>query len=155
MSFVFDTSSFRSLSSYFPDVFKAFWTRFDSAVAAGEILSTREVMQELQRQDADHVLDWAKKNAPIFTVPSPAETTFVGNILSVPHFQQIIGTKQRLNGTPVADPFVIACAAISRGTVVTEERLKPNAARIPNVCDHFGVACTNLEGFLRAKRWSF
>jgi hypothetical protein len=41
------------------------------------------------------------------------------------------------------------------GTVVTQERLKPNAAKIPNVCGHFGTACTTFEGFLKAKGWSF
>jgi hypothetical protein len=56
---------------------------------------------------------------------------------------------------PVADPFVIACAKIRGGTVVTEERLKPNAARIPNICQHFGIPCTNLEGFMQLMGWNF
>ena len=155
MTFAFDTSSFRSLGSIYPDVFKAFWAQFDSATAAGEIISTREVMQELLRQDSDHVLAWAKKNSAIFTIPTAAETAFVGRILAVGHFQQIIGTKQRLNGTPVADPFIIARAAVAGGTVITEERLRPNAARIPNVCQHFAVPWSNLEGFLKAKNWSY
>jgi hypothetical protein len=32
---------------------------------------------------------------------------------------------------------------------------EPNGAKIPNVCAHFGIACTNFEGFLKAKGWSF
>ena len=155
MIYAFDTSSFIRLNSYYPDVFPAFWQQFDEAVAAGVVISTREVLRELDREDPDHALTWAKKNADVFTMPNDDETKFVGQILAVPHFQQLIGTKARLVGTPVADPFVIACAAVRKGTVVTEERLKSNSAKIPNVCQHFGIACLNLEKFMRAVGWSF
>lgn len=60
-----------------------------------------------------------------------------------------------LVGDPAADPFVIARAKIIGGCVVTEEKLKPNAAQIPNVCDHFGIDCTNLEGLIEAEGWQF
>jgi Domain of unknown function (DUF4411) len=155
MIYVFDTSAFIRLNSYYPDVFPAFWEQFDQAVAARDIISTREVLRELDREDPDHVLTWAKRNLDVFAMPTGDETKFVGLILAVPHFQQLIGTKARLTGTPVADPFVIACAAIRNGTVVTEEKLKQNAAKIPNVCQHFNVQCTNLENFMRAVGWSF
>jgi Domain of unknown function (DUF4411) len=155
MIYVFDTSSFIRLNSYFPDVFPAFWHQFDQAVGAGEIVSTREVLRELDREDPDHVLTWAKRNVAVFAMPNNQETQFVGRILAVPHFQQLIGMKARLTGTPVADPFVIACAAVRDGIVVTEEKLKQNAAKIPNVCQHFKVDCVSLEGFMRAVGWSF
>jgi hypothetical protein len=76
-------------------------------------------------------------------------------IFKVKHFQALIGEKQRLKGTPVADAFVIACARRYGGTVVTEERLKPNAAKIPNVCDHFKIGCISLEGFMQQQAWKF
>jgi hypothetical protein len=143
------------MNSYYPEVFPAFWQQFDQAVAAGVIASTREVLRELDRQDPGHVHTWAKENGGVFATPTDEETRFVGRLLAVPHFQQLIGTKAQLVGTPVADPFVIACAAVRKGTVVTEERLKPNAAKIPNVCQHFNVECLNLEKFMRAVAWSF
>jgi hypothetical protein len=155
MIYVFDTGAFIRLNSYYPDVFPGFWQKFDQTVAAGDIVSTREVLRELDREDPDHVLVWAKRNMEVFTTPTADETSFVGRILAVQHFQQIIGTKARLTGTPVADPFVIACAACRGGTVVTEEKEKPNSAKIPNVCVHFGVDCMNLERFMRAIGWSF
>ena len=113
------------------------------------------MLRELEREEPDHVFAWAKQNGAVFTTPSAAETEFVGQILGVQHFQQIIGTKARFTGTPVADPFVIACAAVRTGTVVTEERRKPNSAKIPSVCDHFGIDSVNLEGFMRAIDWTF
>lgn len=155
MIYVFDTSAFIRLNSYYPDVFPAFWEQFDQAVTAGDIISTREVLRELDREDPDVVLARAKRNSDVFATPAADETNFVGRILAVPHFQQLIGAKARLTGTPVADPFVIACAAVRNGTVVTEERLKQNAAKIPNVCQHFNVQCCNLEQFMRAVGWSF
>ena len=78
-------------------------------------------------------------------------------IFQIPHFQSLIGEKQRLTGTPVADPFVIACAKVRKGTVVTEEKLKSNAAKIPNVCQHPSVKvdCIDLEAFMQKQGWSF
>jgi uncharacterized protein DUF4411 len=155
MIYVFDTSSLIRLNSYYPDVFPGFWQQFDEVVASGDVVSTREVLRELERDDPDHVFTWAQKNGSVFTTPTDDETNFVGRILAVPHFQQIIGTKARLTGTPVADPFVIACASARNGTVVTEERRKPNSAKIPTVCDHFGVSCVSFEDFMRATGWKF
>jgi Domain of unknown function (DUF4411) len=143
------------LNSYYPDIFPGFWQQFNEAVAAGEIVSKREVLRELEREEPDYVFAWAKQNASIFTTPTSAETGYVSRILALPHFQQIIGTKARLTGTPVADPFVIASAGVRNGTVVTQERRRPNSAKIPTVCDHFGIKSVNLEEFMRNIGWTF
>ncbi len=125
-------------------------------VAAGQISSTREVWNELDRTTISRpVHQWAKQNRQIFTTPTGDELKFVATILRVSHFQQLIGSKQQLMGTPVADPFVVSCAKTRQGTVVTQEQLKPNAAKIPNVCQHFQVPCVNLEAFMTSQRWSF
>jgi len=60
-----------------------------------------------------------------------------------------------LRGYPVADPFVVARAQSIEACVVTEEASKPNAAKIPNVCDHFGVRFTDVKGFLSEVGWRF
>ncbi len=155
MIYVFDTNSFSEMSPYFPDVFPAFWKNFESAIAAGEVTSTKEVFRELKDGAENHVLDWCKLNATIFSTPDARETQFVARILAVPHFRQLIGSKQALRGTPVADPFIIARAAVLGGTVVSEESFKRNAAKIPNVCQYFGIPCIKLGDFLRAKGWRF
>jgi len=33
--------------------------------------------------------------------------------------------------------------------------LKPQAAKIPNVCQHFSVPCMDLETFMQQQGWSF
>lgn len=155
MIYVFDANSFSEMSPYFPDIFPTFWTRFEEALAAGEITSTREVLRELTDGPQHHVLDWCNGNKAIFATPDAQETAFVARIFAVPHFGGLIGEKQRLRGTPVADPFLIARASVLNGTVVSEESPKPNKPNIPAVCQHFGVPCVKLGDFLRAKGWQF
>ena len=87
--------------------------------------------------------------------PSVEEMQFVGQIFIVPHFRTLIRKRETLVGTPVADPFLIAKAKVDNRLLVTQETLKPNAAKIPNVCEHFGVAYTNLEGFMEREGWQF
>lgn len=156
MIYVFDTSSVRSLQHFYPSVFKTIWGGLDILIQHQSLISTREVWNELERQNVSaDVLAWAKQNKQIFTTPTAAELQFVAQIFQIKHFQSLIGEQQRLKGTPVADPFIIACAKIKGGTVVTEELLKPTAAKIPNVCQHFNVPCTDLEGFMQQQGWAF
>ncbi|HGO6127318.1 TPA: PIN domain-containing protein [Burkholderia cepacia] len=165
MIYVFDTSSIRSLQHFYPRVFRSIWDGIERLVGQRRLISTREVLNEIERQavSAD-VLAWVKVNRSLFTTPSAEELRFVAAILRIKHFQALIGQQQRLKGTPVADPFVIACAKICDGTVVTEEgwqhmqgglTAKPHAAKIPNVCAHFGIRCIDLEEFMHQQDWRF
>lgn len=154
MIHVLDTSSLIVLQHYFPNQFPTFWSNLDSAITAGEVVSVREVLKEFSSQK-QWLSDWIKKQSGMFLTPGSPETEFVAKIFQVPHFQNLVTETQRLRGQPVADPFVIACAAVRNGCVVTEEAPKPNSAKIPIVCAHFGVQCTNLEGFLAARNWKF
>ena len=156
MTFVFDASSLVVLKNFYPDRFPTLWANIDGLVGAGRLVSVREVFHELAAyDDVDFIQEWAKDNKQIFLAPSQAETLFVAKIFRVPHFQNLIAQRSRLNGKPVADPFVIASAWERGGTVVTEESLKPNAAKIPNVCKHFNIRCISLEGFMEEEGWAF
>ena len=155
MIYVLDTNSFRELERYYPDIFTTFWRLFQAEVDKGDVVSVREVWRELQACPETSVIEWAKANTAIFKPPTAPEAVFVADIFAVPHFGQLISAKAQTTGQPVADPFLIAAAKIYGGTVVTQERFKPNAAKIPNVCNHFGIACTTFEGFLKAKQWNF
>lgn len=156
MSYVLDTNAFRVLEAYYPRRFPSFWESFNGAVTDGHVLSVREVLKELHQQSRSaHILEWIETNKTIFRPPEEAEMDFVAAIFRVPHFQALVGQKQILEGLPVADPFVIARAKVTASVVVTEEKLKPNAAKIPNVCEHFDVDCTNLEGLMDRMGWRF
>lgn len=155
--YIVDTNSFNVLENYYPARFPSLWQNVDLLVREKRLLSVREVFNELDGTlSEEHFMQqWIKSNAGIFRSVSGDEGQFVADIFSVNHFRTLIGQKQRLRGIPVADPFVIAAARACGGCVVTEERMKPNAAKIPNVCQHFGVDWTNIEGLLEREDWSF
>ncbi len=156
MIYVFDTSSLSEFKHFYPGVFKSIWHGLDELSKQQKLISTREVWNEMQRGNSDqHTNEWLKTRKEIFTTPTTEELQFVAEIFKIPHFQGLIGQKQRLKGDPVADPFVIACAKVRKGTVVTEEQFKPNAAKIPNVCQYFNVPCIDLEEFMHQQGWSF
>jgi hypothetical protein len=155
-TYIFDTNSFRVFGNYYPEAFPSFWMRVEALVEAGRITSCREVAKELELQNAfEHLNLWIADHDGLFTDPSANEMAAVAQVFSVPHFQQLIGQKQQLKGLPVADPFLVARGVVWDACVVTEEAWKPNAAKLPNVCDHFGVKCTNVQGFLSEVGWQF
>lgn len=154
--YAFDTNSLRVFGNYYPASFPTFWDSLNNFVRNGRVTSVREVFKELELQSAsDHLNRWATTNDHIFLSPSEVELDFVAEIFKVAHFRQLIGQRQQLKGLPVADPFLVARGKVHGCCVVTEEASKPNAAKIPNVCDHFGVAWTNVEGFLKTEGWRF
>ena len=157
MIYVFDNSSLSNLKHFYPEVFKSVWAGLDNLIQDGRLVSTREVWRELQQGNpTPHVNDWLKQRKHIFTIPSNEELLFVAEIFKVKHFQQLIGKQQQLRGTPVADPFVIACAYVKgNAVVVCEESLKKNAAKIPNVCQHFSIPCIKLKEFMQQQQWTF
>ena len=156
MIYVFDSSPLIDLfRHYYPDRFPSLWENFDALVSERSIISVREVRRELEGY-GDRLSDWVKGHHEFFLTPTTDEFGFVSEIFKITRFQMLIRTKERLNGKPVADPFVIAKAKIQEeGCVVTQEVKKPNAARIPNVCEHFDIPCLNLEAFMENEKWRF
>ena len=156
MTYVFDTNAFSQLfHSYYRDRFPSLWAQFDSLLEAGAITSTREVAREIEDDRVAALRDWAKNHTHLFPAPTAEEAGIVSRIFSVSHFQQVIELKKLYKGGKNADPFVIARARTLDGIVVTMERERPNAARIPNICRHFDVECISLEGFMEREGWRF
>ncbi len=156
MSYVFDTSPLSALfKNFYRRRFPSLWERFDDLVANGHIVSTREVSREIEDGATEDLRDWAAHHQDLFTVPTAAEGTLVARIYAVPHFQQNIEQQKILKGGKNADAFVIAKAGVVHGTVVTMELLKPHAAKIPNICEHFSIPCLSLEEFMEEEGWQF
>lgn len=155
MIYVFDSDALIDLfKNFYLNRFPSLWERFDQVVKESKIISVREVYNEIKER-GDRLSQWAKEKQNLFQESSPEELAFVVEIFKVPHFQSLIRKKERLQGKPVADPFVIARAKILNGCVITQEKKKTNVAKIPNVCEHFGMACSNLEGFMEREDWTF
>ncbi len=156
MIYVLDTNVFIVLTHFYPSAFPSLWSKLDDLAEEETIVSVREVYNELkQTSGSDFVQQWVDLNKHLFAKPSNAELLVVQRILAVPHFQTIIGAKAVLRGTPVADPFVVAAAKVKNGTVITQEKNKPNAAKVPNVCQHFGIPCMDLQAFMTQQGWTF
>jgi hypothetical protein len=156
MSYAFDNSPLSALfKNYYRSRFPSLWERFDALVGDGKVVSTREVYREIQDSRIESLRHWAEQQRSLFTTPSVAEAAFVARIYGVPHFQQNIEQQKLLKGGRNADPFIIAKAAVEGRTVVTMELLKANAAKIPNICQHFAVRCLTLEEFMEAEGWTF
>jgi hypothetical protein len=60
-----------------------------------------------------------------------------------------------LHGGAFADPFIIAKAFVEKATVITQEKYKENATKIPNICNHFKIDNIDLQGFLKKEKWIF
>jgi len=156
MKYVFDSDSLINLfRHYYTERFPTLWEKFDALVSEGELTSVREVFNEIG-SSKDPLGTWAKEQKNILFLESTVEELkFVSEIFQVQHFQAMIRKQERLKGKPVADPFVIARAKISGACVVAQEKKTENAAKIPNVCDHFGIRWTILEGFMKEENWTF
>ena len=156
MTYVFDNSSLSTLfRNYYCRRFSTLWQHFGELVDNGDIVSTREVLREIEDGPVESLREWAAQNGELFTMPNAEEGAFVAGIYSVQHFQQNIERQKMLKGGRNADPFVIAKAAVTERTVVTMEQRQPNAAKIPNICDHFGISCMTLEDFMETEGWEF
>lgn len=156
MIYVFDNSPLSVLfKNYYRQIFRSLWDRFDAIVDEGRLLSTREVLHEINDGPLEALRIWAKNHKDIFTTPTVEEGDFVSKIFSIPHFRQNIEQQKYYKGGYNADPFVVAKAAVINGTVVTLERHRPNAAKIPNICEHFDIYCISLEEFMERERWEF
>jgi hypothetical protein len=152
--YVFDTNSLEALFAIPKKIFPSMWDAYDTLVSDGKIISVKEAAKEIERKDG-LLAEWTKNHKKVFVSPEAEEALFVGEIFKVRNFQNSLEQKKQLKGGPHADPFLIAKAKILNCTVVTEEKWKPNAAKIPNICKHFKIDCINLEGFMEKEGWKF
>lgn len=157
MMYVFDTNTLTAIfRHYYRSRFPSFWEIFEQLKNRNEVVSVREVYREIEEIGRrDSLAKWIIDNKHFFEKPTIEELNFITEIYSVRHFQQNLAKKKLIQGGPFADPFIIAKARINEAKVVTLEEIKPNAAKIPNICRHFSIACINLEEFLTEQELVF
>jgi hypothetical protein len=147
--YIVDTSSFLVLGHYYPDNFPTVWTHINQLVKDGKFASVKEAKRELELNfHTEHLELWVKNNSRVFSTPSIDEMMIVSDIFTNSTFQALIKRSNLLKGLPVADPFIVAAAKHKNAHVLTEEKYKKNAARIPNVCEKLEVPCINMQTFL-------
>jgi len=154
--YVLDTNVISALhKNYYRSRFVSLWKQFDALVADGRITSAREAYHELHDGVVGADTAWAKANSKLFATPDAKEAAFVAAIYAVPHFQANIEKQKLIKGGRNADAFIIARAFSVGGMVVTMERGKPNAVKIPNICEHFRIPVLDLEGLMEREGWVF
>lgn len=153
MIYCFDTSALilARRRAYPPDVFATLWSRLESFIDEGRLVSSHEVLLELERKD-DGITDWAKTRAEIFMEPDEAAQQCLSQIVT--DFPTFI-PKTAPDGI-WADPYVVAIAQACGYIVVTQERLaQPGQKRlsISDVCQRIAVPRIDFLGFLRREDW--
>lgn len=151
--YVFDSGPFIDLNNYPPDIFSSFWDQLNQMLKEGEIISSIEVFRELEDYNDEFVAEWTKKNKKYFLKPSIEEQELAKEILA--KFPYLIKEDVILSGKPLADPFVIAQAKVHNCILVHQEKFKPNAHKIPNVCEFYKVTEISLFDFFRLEKWKF
>jgi len=147
--YIVDNSSFMVLGTYYPESFPTIWKKINDLVESGDFLSVKEVQKEIEAGCKFlHIEKWVKNNKAIFKKPTSQELTFVTEMFKEEKNRELIKHKNILNGSPVADPFIIASAKINGAIVITEESYKRGGARIPSICEKYDIDCIKIEQFL-------
>jgi hypothetical protein len=150
MKYSLDTSSliegFRRIFPY--EIVPTFWNRdLPALIEAGDVRATEVVRWELEAED-DEVLAFVREQEDLFVEIDEAVQIQVREILNA-HGRLIRA------GRSGADPFVIGLARMNGCAVVCEERRKPSAPKIPDVCDALGIPCIPLLELVRQRGLSY
>lgn len=136
---------------YPPAVFHSLWDQIDGLVIAGDLVASRSVYEEIKRQD-DDLSDWAEGHDGLFVEDDEEVQQRVRRIFA--DWPRPVDFTRYLTG---ADPFVIGLAQCRGLSVVTGEKPSnnPDAPKIPDACNHYGVSCIDLLGMIQARGWQF
>lgn len=153
MKYCIDTSALMDawVRWYPRSVFPSLWIKMDELLVAGELVSSEEVYQELERKE-DELFAWAKGRKQAFQPLTKDIQDRVKAILQ--KFPKLVDAR---TGKSFADPFVIATSQVLATCVVTGESPTGKASRpkIPDVCGHYGISCIGMVEMIRMKGWSF
>lgn len=144
--YVIDSNSLIRLGQFYQSRFPTLWEKIEDLVKADRLISVKECVAEIESfYKDDSIKLWVKAHSKVFKPPTATEAQFVAEIFKVPHFKSLISEAAMLKGKAVADPFLVASGAVRGAIVVTEELEKQHAAKVPNVCKHFGLKFITLE----------
>ncbi len=139
---------------YQMEIVPAFWSWLDDQAKSGAVASTDMVYDEL-KDGEDELAAWAReRRKSLFYLESSSEVvaSYVDSLAAWakgkgfhPHTLE-----EFMSG---ADPFLVGAAAEGGFTVVTLETpagRRKRKVKIPDACDHLGVAWEDTFGMLRS-----
>ena len=157
---VIDTDSILKLyHDYNPRFFAGLWQEIDGLMARGYLWSTRVNYEEIkQRAGEEEIEAWKRAHEAMFLEVDDIVQGFVVEILTI--FPDLIDSN---SDQEQADPYLIGLARKMKAVVITEETPLEQSAmanpkrkkkmKIPNVCDHYGIASMNLARFVNSEEW--
>ena len=133
-------------------MFPTLWDKMDVLAEDRQLISSEEVLRELERKEGDTLHEWAKERHHIF-VPLDDEIQNCAVRIMIDHPKLVDERK----GKSFADPWVIATARINACIVVTGEIASGSRRRpkIPDVCRDMGIRCIRIVDLIREERWRF
>lgn len=133
------------------DIAPGFWTLIEQKALDGVIRSPMRVYHELVDETDDELARWAKeqRESGLFVEADEAVQATLRQIAD--YVQQNYDQSNAQLFLDGADPWVIAHAKTQGGKVVTFEQAAPRSkkVKIPDVCAHFGVECTDPYKMVR------
>lgn len=156
--YIIDTSSLIELNRYPRVSFPGLWQDLEKLVKSGRLISTREVLEEVNRYD-DEIANWCRRNKALF-LDNPEIQKKAHEIAQ--QFPKLIDPSKPID----ADPFVIATALVARTRerstlvkrnviVVTEEVEKGGKTNIPSVCKSLNIEYINFLGLISLEKWKY
>lgn len=150
--YILDSNIFITMQRMHPrDIFVQMWTQLESSIAVGEVMTAEEVFNELARGD-DDLSEWME-NQPGLVIPFDDDCERALTVVNdrCPTLVDIDSERS------LGDPFVVATAIITLGTVVTAEKPRKDQVngpmKIPDACQEMSLACIDWFEFLRAIGW--
>lgn len=153
MTYTLDTNILIVLNRSYPrDIFPSIWQALENAIDRGGVCICSDVLDELAR-GGDELHDWAKKYPGLVCDVSQNDVNLAAQISAAyPDWVR--------EETNAADPFIVAHAANTKRSIVSEERragagVVPKNQKIPNVADVYSVQTSTLFEWVRTEGWSF
>jgi hypothetical protein len=137
---------------YPKELFPTLWDKVDALVQDGRLISSEEVLHELERKEGDTLHKWAVERSGIF-LPLDSRVQAGATRVMASHPRLVDGR----TGKSFADPWVIATAQAGNCAVITGERPtgKLDRPKIPDVCRDLGIRCISFVELIRQEGWRF
>ena len=161
MIYCIDTSSLIHgwNEKYPPEIFASLWNDIENLIKNGDLVSTEEVLMELNAGNDDLSI-WASKQNDFFLPLDNQIQAEAATILADPINSKVLDKKKV--GKNEADIWVIATAKVNNLAVITDEKYVqpidvPNARKISirNVCENINIPHLNFLEFIKDCKWKY
>lgn len=157
MTYIIDSNIFIEAQNtyYCFDVCPGFWDFLSQRFASGELISIRNVYDEIAHKD-DDIFNWLKERKHFFGSIDDENTQ--RNFAEIVNYVQKEYSSRKYNNPYImpflnaADPWLIAKAKTLSATLVTHEvgvNTQSSKPKIPDVCNKFGVTTIRTKELLR------